>query len=120
MNYVPEENTIYPNIAVSTQSGVVFLQESEILYCEADGSYTHIHLEDVEKSKLTVAKPLRRVLETLCETYFVRIHHSYAINLLHAVSFNGVVKNCVSMTNGENIAVSRSRKEAFLKRFKVL
>ena len=120
MNHIPEESTIYPNIAVHTSGGVVFLQESEILYCKAEGSYTHIHLENRDKSKLTVAKPLRRVLETLCETYFVRIHHSYAINLLHAVSFNGAEKNCVAMTNGENIAVSRSRKDAFLKRFKVL
>ena len=119
MNQIPEENTIYPNIAVHTSSGMVFLQESEILYCKAEGSYTHIHLENKDK-RLTVAKPLRKVLETLRDTYFVRIHHSYAINLLHAVSFNGAVKNCVVMTNGENIAVSRSRKEAFLKRFKML
>ena len=108
----------YPTIAVNTSNGVVFLQENEILYCKAEGSYTHLYLKGIGRNKLVVAKSLNKVLPSLSAEYFVRIHNSFIINLLHLTSFNGPQKNCVTMADGSSLAVSRARKEAFMNRFR--
>jgi len=113
-----QQTTAYPTIAVNTSSGMVFLQENEILYCKAEGSYTHLYLNDANKNKITVAKSLNKVLASLNTEYFVRIHNSFIINLLHLTSFNNPHKNYVTMTDGTNLAVSRNRKEAFMNRFR--
>jgi len=120
MNYDKKGTITYPGIAVNTANGIIFINETEILYCKAEGSYTHIYLQGAIKNKITVSKSLSRVLESLRNEYFVRIHNSYAINLLHLISFNNINKNCVIMSDGENLAVSRARKESFMKRFRLI
>jgi len=113
-----QKTTSYPTIAVNTPLGVVFLQENEILYCKAEGSYTHLYLKGIGRNKLVVAKSLKKVLDSLNTDFFVRIHNSYIINLLHLTSFNSPQKNCVTMADGASLAVSRTRKEAFMNRFR--
>ncbi len=120
MNYDKTITSSYPGIAVNTNNGIIFLNEMEILYCKAEGSYTHIYLQGTIKNKITVSKSLSRVLESLQIDYFVRIHNSFAINLLHLISFSNRNKNCVLMSDGEHLAVSRARKESLMKRFRMI
>ena len=109
-----------PNIAINTDNGIFFKKESEILYFKAQGSYTHIYLEGEPGNKITVSKPLSRVLKSLQTDSFVRIHNSYAINLVHLNSFCKDTNNKVIMTNGEVLAVSRNRKSLLFERFRMV
>ena len=102
-------------IAITTKTGLTFIKKSEILYCLSDGSYAHIYLEGGQK--LTVSKNLKEVETVLADDTFYRIHHSHLINLAHAHSFINNHQNCVQMSNGEELAVSRNRKKAFLELF---
>ena len=120
MNYDKKTISQYPGIVVNTSDGVIFLNETEILYCKAEGSYTHIYLQGAIKNKITVSKSLSRVLESLHNEYFVRIHNSFVINLLHLTSFSKTDKNCVVMSEGENLTISRARKKSLMKRFRII
>ena len=103
------------HIAITTNTGLTFIRRSEIMYCLSDGSYTHIYLEGGRK--LTVSKNLKEVTATLKDTNFFRIHNSHLINLEHTRNYIDNGHNCVVMSNGEELAVARNRKKAFLDLF---
>lgn len=103
------------HIAITTNTGLSFINRSEVMYCLSDGSYTHIYLEGGRK--LTVSKNLKEVSSLLADESFFRIHNSHLINLDYAHSFINNNHNCVKMSNGEELAVSRNRKKEFLELF---
>lgn len=102
-------------LAITTNTGLIFLKRTDIMYCLSDGSYCHIYL--VGGRKLTVSKNLKEVEATLADACFFRIHHSHLINLDHVRSFINNNHNCVKMSNGEELAVARNRKKGFLELF---
>ncbi|MBL4624994.1 MAG: LytTR family transcriptional regulator [Flavobacteriales bacterium] len=54
-------------------------ESDNIIYCEADSNYTHIHLKN--SRKITVTKTLKVYEELLSPSKFHRIHQSYLVNL---------------------------------------
>ena len=113
-------NSNFPSIAVNTSSGVVFLKIQDILYCKAAGSYTEVFLSGAGKNKVTISKTLSKVQEALIPDKFIRIHNSYVINIYHLIRFDNADKNCVTMSDGASLNVSRGRKEEFLKKFNII
>ncbi|MEM1121769.1 MAG: LytTR family DNA-binding domain-containing protein [Bacteroidota bacterium] len=102
-------------IAITSTTGLTFINRSDVMYCLSDGSYTHIYLADGRK--LTVSKNLKDVTASLNDDHFFRIHHSHLINIDCAHSFINGTQNCVRMYNGEELPVARNRKKAFLELF---
>jgi len=115
-------NNQSPSIAVNSSKGLIFLREENILYCKAAGSYTEIYIDRLEgrHEKLTTAKSLKKVLDSLSSNSFVRVHHSFIVNLIHVVSYNNSDKNVVLLSDGTTVSVSRSRKEHLLERFRII
>lgn len=103
------------HIAITTNTGLTIIKREEVLYCLSDGSYAHIYVEGGRK--LTVSKNLKEVEKILANDSFFRIHNSHLINLEHARSFINHNHNCVKMSNGEELTVSRNRKKEFLELF---
>ena len=63
-------------LEIITSKGIELISESDILYCEAEGSYTKI----VTESKLIIQRiTLKKITEKL-STDFVRIHRSFIVN----------------------------------------
>ena len=60
---------------------------SEIMWIEAGGNYSHIHLKD--KSFITVVHNIGKVAEMLPERYFTRINKSEIVNLHDVNKFCG-------------------------------
>lgn len=58
---------------------MIKIHYSEIMWIEAGGNYSHIHLKD--KSFITVVHNLGRVFEMLPKRYFTRINKSEIVNL---------------------------------------
>ncbi len=102
-------------LAITTSTGLNFINRNEIMYCLSDGSYTNIYLKGGRK--LTVSKNLKEVESVLVDSQFVRIHNSHLINLSHAEGYINNGHNCVKMNNGEELAVARNRKKDFLDLF---
>ncbi|MEM6686264.1 MAG: LytTR family DNA-binding domain-containing protein, partial [Bacteroidota bacterium] len=52
---------------------------SNILYCEAAGSYTYMHLKS--KERLMISKNLKYLEDLISHADFFRVHRSYLVNL---------------------------------------
>lgn len=105
-------------IALPVGEAMQFFHIDEILRCESDSNYTHITL--VNGKKITVAKTLKEVEESLRGTDFYRIHQSHLVNMSH---ISKVVKGeggYVVMKDGTTLTISRNKKEAFLESFRKL
>ncbi len=105
-------------IALPVADGMQFFHTDEILRCESESNYTHISLTNGKR--ITIAKTLKEVEESLRGVDFYRIHQSHLVNMNH---ISKVVKGeggYVVMKDGTTITISRNKKEAFLDSFRKL
>ena len=103
-------------LCLPTLKGFSVVKLEEILYCEAQRSYTIFRL--VDSKTIIISKPLFDYDRLLADTIFFRIHKSYLINLLHVKEYIRGEGGTVIMSNGMEIEVSRRKKELFLTKVK--
>jgi two-component system, LytTR family, response regulator len=103
-------------IAVPTSQGFELLPVEQILRCEADDNYTHIHTKN--KTRITACRTLKEIEEQLNDfDFFIRVHHSYIVNLNEINKYVKGEGGYLVMSDGNTVDVSRSRKEMLLKKF---
>ncbi len=99
-------------LAVPGRDGLTLVKHEDILYLEANDSYTTIHLKD---GKRNLSSKHIRVFETnLDPKTFFRVHKTFIINLAHLKGFSRVEGNMAQLDNGTLIPVSRRRLPDFL------
>lgn len=99
-------------IAVSTMEGLEFLQPNQVIYCQSEGSYTHLIL--MNNKRIVVSRHLKEIEKLLQNWEFYRIHHSFLINLKHLTHYIRSEGGEVVMSDQSRLPVARNRKEAFL------
>jgi len=99
-------------LCLPTLKGFIILKLDEIIYCEAERSYTIFHLE--ANKSVIVSKPLLDYENLLSDAGFLRIHKSFLINLRHVKEYQRGEGGTVIMNNNSEIEVSRRKKEQFL------
>ena len=99
-------------IALPASEGILFVDESDIIHCEASGRYTIIHLDTGKK--LTITKTLKEIEGLLTPTQFFRVHHSHIINLKKIAKYHRGDGGTVELTDNSLINVSSSRKNELL------
>jgi two-component system LytT family response regulator len=104
-------------LTIPTAEGFLFVNINEIIYCHAVSNYTEFHLAN--NRKLLSSYTLGYYNELLGDRSFFRVHRSYLINLAHIKMYKRSDGGIVVMNDGEEIEVSRSNKEAFLKILKL-
>jgi two-component system LytT family response regulator len=72
-------------IALPTLDGFELVPIEDILHCEADSNYTHVVLK--RGKKVLVSRTLKEIEELLDGHAFLRIHHSYLVNLNEIVRY---------------------------------
>jgi two-component system LytT family response regulator len=103
-------------IALPVADGLRFVSIDGIRYLEADGNYTRLHFS--EAPPLLVCRNLREIeAQLLHAPHFVRIHRSYIINVHYLERYVRGSGGYVLLEGGANLAVSSSRKQAFLDLF---
>ncbi|SFC99437.1 LytR/AlgR family response regulator transcription factor [Algibacter pectinivorans] len=102
-------------ISIATSDGYVFVEVSDILYCNADVNYTHIYTKHGEK--ITTSKTLKTFDKLLSNNHFFRVHNSYLVNLNYVTKYTKGKGGYVTMQDNKNIDVSVRRKEEFIQRF---
>lgn len=107
----PEVNQ---RIAVPGREGYEFIEVGKIIYAQAEGSYTHVFLND--KRKLIISKTLSDIEEMLPAENFQRIHHSTLVNLAHVTHLFKTDGGFVVLDNGEKLVVSKSKKDSLMER----
>ena len=103
-------------IPFSVQSGVEFIDPSDIMYVEGDNNYSILYLNG--SKKLIVSKTLSHTEDVLKDHSFLRIHKSYLINLKYLKRY---VKNdggYVELDDGLNLPVSRLKRTLLNELFK--
>lgn len=99
-------------LAIPITEGVEFVEPKDILYINADRSYSQIIL--VNGKKMLISKSLMEFQELLNDFDFFRTHKSHLINLNHVKKFIRTDGGYVEMTNGDKVMISRRKKEEFV------
>ena len=116
MDQIKHKEKGFTKIAVPTSEGFELIPADQVICCEADDNYTHLFLKN--KKKITACRTLKEMEEQLQGfTFFLRVHHSYLVNLNEVNKYVRGEGGYLVMSDGSTVNVSRSRKEALLKHF---
>ena len=99
-------------IALPAANGFDFLQQKDIIRCEADSNYCTLYFES--SKPLLISKPLK-VIEDLLDNRFYRVHQSHLINTHKLRKLDKADGGHVELTDGTKIPISRLKKSDFLK-----
>jgi two-component system LytT family response regulator len=103
-------------IALPTLDGYIFEDINDIMYLQAEGSYTILHSR--AKKKITVSKPLKEFEDALPPQHFCRIHHSVIINIKYVKKYFKGRGGYVQMEDGASLGISARKKNDFFEKFK--
>jgi len=97
-------------IALPVLGGLIFVKANDILYLQADGSYTYVV---TAKSRTLISKRIKEFEDILSEDIrFFRIHRSYIVNTQYIREYVRT-EGILHMDNNETITVARERRQAF-------
>jgi two-component system LytT family response regulator len=99
-------------LAIPSGDRLEYIQINEIVRCEAEANYTHIHL--TSQKTLMVAKTLKEIEALLYGYGFFRVHQSYLINLKEVVSFVKSDGGYVITSDGNKNRVARQKKKELI------
>jgi len=100
-------------ITINSLDGITLLPITEIIYLEAAGTYTIFYLKN--RDKIVSSLNLKEYEELLSDHHFFRVHNSFLINLLEVKKFLKSNGGSVMMSNGNQVSVSKRRRDEFLK-----
>ncbi|RYD87176.1 MAG: LytTR family transcriptional regulator, partial [Sphingobacteriales bacterium] len=101
-------------LALPTAEGVYLVDKTSIIRVEAMSNYSTFYLHD--HKKIVVSKTLKEYEHVLNEDMFLRINRSVIVNLEYIVKYRKGDGGTLEMTDGTEIEVSSSRKEALMER----
>lgn len=113
LSNIQQQSGKIQRLAVPTWEGIDFFNTEEIIFCQAEGTYTTIYLTD--KTKTLISKNLKEFENMLIESGFCRVHNSHLINIVHVLKYIKGEGGYVIMTNGHKVDISRRKKEEFIK-----
>lgn len=102
-------------IALSTATGLHIVKVNDIIYCKSDTCYTYFHLKN--QTPILVSKPIKEATDMLEGEQFMRVHHSYLVNLNEVLQYIRGEGGELKMTNGDMLPVSRSKKQTLMESF---
>jgi two-component system LytT family response regulator len=105
------------NLSIPTLEGFEMINLKEVLYLEAENTYTTFFLSDVKK--IVATKNIGHYEEELYNDPFIRIHQSYIVNVNKVKRYIKADNGYVVLQNEKVIRVSRSQKEKLLVFFKM-
>lgn len=106
-----------PNkIVLSDSESIYLVKVSDILWCTAEGSYTRFCLSN--GSEILVSRNLKSYEDILDSEQFLRIHHSYLVNIHHIKRFERSEGGVLVMDNDRILPVSVRKKDNLMQLLK--
>jgi two-component system LytT family response regulator len=102
------------NLVISNTKGFDVVKMSDIILCQADGYCTNFIIRG--KTRISSSRNLKYYEELLPTTSFMRVHHSYIINIECVTGYSN--QEVIVLTEENSCPVSASHKQEFLKMFK--
>ncbi len=111
MDKLNKSDTSPKKIKISFDGKIHFLNPEDILFCEGEGNYCTVYLENGKK--MLLSQKLKQLESILPETVFYRIHNSYIVNLQKVTAY---YKNegYVELNYHKTIPVSRNKRGEIL------
>jgi len=106
----------YKKIILPTANGLRMVELSDIVRCEANGSYTDFFLGD--KEDLMVSKPLSNFMDILPDHLFCRVHSKHLVNLNFVDQYIKGRGGRIILKDGKEIEVSEGKKKEFIESLK--
>ena len=114
---ISQKEYTHKKLAIPNLEGFKMISIDDIVYCEADDNYTHINLKD--DTKIIASRTLKEIQRLLDDyPFFIRVHHSFLINLNEVLQYVRGDGGYVMMSNGSHINVSRNKKKNLLRYLK--
>lgn len=110
------ETGLVESISIATAEGFLVLPVKDILYCQASSNYTNIHIRDGKK--ILSSQTLGYYEDLLNGHHFFRAHRSYLINLIHVSSYRKGEAGFITLSNGDEVELSRNNRNNFMQLFK--
>ncbi|HEX8677834.1 MAG TPA: LytTR family DNA-binding domain-containing protein [Segetibacter sp.] len=101
-------------IAIPTRSGYSFIPVNEIMYCKGSGAYTTVYLSN--QKNVLLSKSVGETEQLLPAELFERVHNSVLVNIHFIDQFVKSEGAYVVMKNGDELSVSKSKKDQLLLR----
>ncbi|MCC6817637.1 MAG: response regulator transcription factor [Bacteroidia bacterium] len=94
-------------IVLKDSKSIYFIQIHDILFCEAESSYTSFTLNNDQK--IVVSKPLKEY-EIMLEPFgFIRTHHSYLVNSKKIIRLDKTNGGNIILEDGRQIPISQRK-----------
>ncbi len=90
-------------VKLNTRSGYMLIQPLDVVYCEADGNYTHIQLSSGNRELTT--QNLGSIEGLLKAGAFFRVSRSYLVNLKYLARVDRKNSLCILEYNGDTYSV---------------
>ena len=98
-------------IALPLADGLVFVKLTDILFLEAEGSYTTVH---TQQKKILVSKKIKFFEDILMDdTRFFRTHRSFIVNVENIQRYSKRDGTTVVFDDGREIPVAREKAKEF-------
>ncbi len=94
------------------------LEQKDILYCQADGSYTKFFLSN--QQELVISKNLKSIEQDLVGFDFFRCHHSYLVNLHHVKQIERNKNNQIVLSNNKKLPLTMKKRSLLMKAIVVI
>jgi DNA-binding LytR/AlgR family response regulator len=95
--------SVNSRIKLNTRSGYVLIDSAEVVYCQADGNYTHIQL--TRGTREIVTQNLGTIEEVLKGNSFFRASRSYLLNLKYLSRVDRKSCNCILEYPGKTCSI---------------
>lgn len=105
-----KNNVLENKILIPTLKGVEYLEPNDVIYLQANGSYTFLV---TETSKILSSKNLGEFENQINQELFHRCHNSFIVNITKIKKFHKNRSGTLVMANGDVVPVSQRKMKDF-------
>lgn len=107
-NLTPILETFRSKISIPTGTGREYIETSNIIFVEAQGSYSEINLRD--KKPIMVSRPLKFIEDQIQSPQFFRAHRSFLVNVNSVIRWDKSDNGTLVLENDMSVPLSRDGK----------
>ncbi len=111
-NYLNPSINQENKIVLKDSKSIYFVKIKDIVYCEAETSYTIFYLTTGEE--IVISKKIKEFDELLEPHGFIRVHQSFLVNKLKIKRFDKSEGGAVILDNNKSVPVSQRKKDYVL------
>lgn len=109
MQQLSTKETGDKQIVLKDSEASYFVRLSDILYCEAEGSYTRFYIST--EKPIVISKNLSTYEEMLGVYGFIRTHHSYLVNPSRIKMYDKTDGGTLILDSGHTVPISHRKKD---------